>query len=147
MKNIMNKDTHVYCTNCINIDSVLKCIESETEDCSNCPCNGCECRNPEDSFPFIERPKYKEKVQNELIINRPSFNTKYFKPGEAIKVKFQKSSQFIDALVVKTEKDILRVVTVEWNSPMCGSARYEPEEHNIWIDDVVNGLIKVEKYA
>jgi hypothetical protein len=47
---------HVYCLEC-NYFQGIPC----TQQCFDCPCNGCECRNPEDSMDDDVRPKYKEK--------------------------------------------------------------------------------------
>ena len=62
----MDRYTHVYCTHCVNFDAVLECIESEpkTIRCEDCPCMGCECRNPEDSYWFEVRFKYIENKNN-----------------------------------------------------------------------------------
>lgn len=58
----MNKETQVYCTNCINLDIALKCIDGIGGDkevgCGNCKCRDCECCNPEDSMSFEDRPSY-----------------------------------------------------------------------------------------
>jgi hypothetical protein len=55
----MDKDTHVYCTNCKNINVNLTCLESkERTHCSQCICFECECACPEDSCRFENRPNY-----------------------------------------------------------------------------------------
>lgn len=61
----MDKDTHVYCTNCIHFEDNLKCIEEgyflnnpDKKQCGNCKCIVCDCLNPEDSAPFSKRPNY-----------------------------------------------------------------------------------------
>lgn len=56
---------HVYCTHCINIESVLyccmeECCNAEENYCNSCPCNGCNCFDLEDSRD--DRPNYKEKL-------------------------------------------------------------------------------------
>lgn len=54
----MNKDTHVYCTNCVNF--IIDCDIDRY--CNNsCPCYECDCFDFEDSRPLEERPKYMEK--------------------------------------------------------------------------------------
>lgn len=58
----MDKNEHVYCTNCIHFDDNLECLNNdyhlEKEHCKNCKCNGCECGDLEDSAAFEFRPKY-----------------------------------------------------------------------------------------
>ncbi len=51
---------HVYCVDCINYINVESCMEDDVgvQLCSDCPCDGCECRNPEDSMSIKIRPKY-----------------------------------------------------------------------------------------
>ena len=58
----MDKDKHVYCTNCFHF--VLDCFGKVLEDCKKCVCDKCFCGIPEDSLPFRERPLY---VNVELI--------------------------------------------------------------------------------
>lgn len=54
----MNKDTHVYCTDCVNWDELYEWIYFDNNDC---PYDCCFCHplNPEDSFPFEIRKNYK----------------------------------------------------------------------------------------
>ena len=62
MEEKIDKNTHVYCTNCIHIQSNLNCIKNNGDNsCEYCPCDGCECVNPEDSTRFEERYNYKIK--------------------------------------------------------------------------------------
>lgn len=55
----MDKNTHVYCTNCKFGDNLIKNIIKEIENPTQC--NGCNPYNPEDSTPFNERPNYIQK--------------------------------------------------------------------------------------
>ena len=59
----MDKNTYVYCINCKNYKTNLKCIDDDEYDnfreyCKKCPCYECECWNPEDSMKFEDRPNY-----------------------------------------------------------------------------------------
>jgi len=77
----MDKDTHVYCTNCINLDIVLKCIDGIGGDsevgCGKCKCHDCECCNPEDGMRFEDRPSYvcKEEIDLENLFVVESLKT------------------------------------------------------------------------
>lgn len=58
---------HVYCTECINVQNILDCIEKHSSNNENegicyvgCSCFGCNCFNLEDSMNIEERPKYKK---------------------------------------------------------------------------------------
>lgn len=66
MKSKKDKDKHVYCTNCKNVQWILNCIEKHKDintplNCNGCVCDNCDCWNFEDSRPFKERPFYKVK--------------------------------------------------------------------------------------
>lgn len=52
----MNEDTHVYCTNCVNGDNLLRFLLGIKEMPYNC--DYCHPENPEDSFPLKIRQKY-----------------------------------------------------------------------------------------
>ena len=54
----MNKDTHVYCSNCINSETNLKCVDEWNKNCKECKCIKCDCFDTEDSKPFSDRPSY-----------------------------------------------------------------------------------------
>ena len=60
----MNRNEHVYCTNCIYFEVNLECINKEyyliynEKHCENCKCNGCDCGDLEDSMAFEFRPNY-----------------------------------------------------------------------------------------
>lgn len=61
LKNDKMEFTHVYCLDCkhfkgIDFDMGINCDRI----CINCKCNGCECRDPEDSMLIEDRPNYKE---------------------------------------------------------------------------------------
>jgi hypothetical protein len=71
IEQILDKDTHVYCTDCENFEKSLFYLMGSKESakncrdniCTDCPCKCCECRNPEDSFRYEERPNYMFKRQ------------------------------------------------------------------------------------
>lgn len=54
----MDKNTHVYCTNCTKGGDLIQSIINETAIPKRC--NGCYPYNPEDSTPYEERPNYIE---------------------------------------------------------------------------------------
>lgn len=58
---ILNKDEHVYCTNCDNFKKAADCSTAKTfNPCKLCICQNCDCTNPEDSTSFEYRPNYKQ---------------------------------------------------------------------------------------
>lgn len=60
----MKKNKHVYCTNCVNGQSLIHRLLEDKEIPKSCI--SCYPFNPEDSVPFNERPNY---IQiKELII-------------------------------------------------------------------------------
>jgi len=67
-----DKDTHVYCTDCIHWKDVQinqKSFFGCTHSCSECICNDCNCYNPEDSMRFENRPKFSSIKLEEDIMN------------------------------------------------------------------------------
>lgn len=57
--NSINCNTHVYCTECEYGEKLIKAIINNKKEPKECV--GCMPLNPEDSFPFEERPNYKKK--------------------------------------------------------------------------------------
>lgn len=69
----MDNNTYVYCTDCVNYKytndycMMENCCNQENNYCKDCPCEGCNCLDTEDSRPFSERPNYikMEEYKNE----------------------------------------------------------------------------------
>ena len=55
----MDKNTHVYCTNCTNGRKLIGAYMMNSKWLPD-DCDECYPWNPEDSVSFSERPKYKE---------------------------------------------------------------------------------------
>jgi len=55
----MDKNTHVYCTECINGKQLIESIIEDNILLMPKECESCYPWNPEDSFRFEERPNYK----------------------------------------------------------------------------------------
>ena len=59
---MINKNEYVSCTNCINLEDNLECINNcnsiEEKSCNGCKCNGCECENLEDSAAIEFKQNY-----------------------------------------------------------------------------------------
>lgn len=57
---VMDQDIHIYCSNCVNgkelFDAIILNSRYIPKDCDEC-----HPWNPEDSFPFEKRSRYKEK--------------------------------------------------------------------------------------
>ena len=62
---LINEDTHVYCTNCLNFKPVGSCKYDNDEECKICVCSLCCCDDPGDSKRFLERPLYIPKRKDE----------------------------------------------------------------------------------
>ena len=58
----MDKNTHVYCTNCIKGEELIQSIIDGTDAPKGC--DGCHPYNPEDSTPYEERPNY---IENRML--------------------------------------------------------------------------------
>jgi len=57
----VDKNEHVYCTNCVHFDDNLKCLNDNsllTGKCEKCNCKDCDCGDLEDSMTFEFRPNY-----------------------------------------------------------------------------------------
>lgn len=52
----MQKDTHVYCTECKEGDNLISSIEGDKD--IPITCKNCFPYNPEDSYKFKERPNF-----------------------------------------------------------------------------------------
>ncbi|MBK5239858.1 hypothetical protein [Clostridium sp.] len=58
----MDKNKHVYCTDCLHFYDNLECLNTydtiEEKCCKICKCKDCECGDLEDSAAFEYRPGY-----------------------------------------------------------------------------------------
>lgn len=57
----MDKNTHVYCTECVHGNKLVESLIVEDESIMPVECNTCNPYNCEDSCRFKERPNYKSK--------------------------------------------------------------------------------------
>jgi len=59
----LDNDEHVYCTNCDNFKTNIKCHNMGISSlCNVCVCRDCYCYNPEDSASFESRPNYRHTI-------------------------------------------------------------------------------------
>lgn len=58
--NILNKDAHVYCTNCVCGKDLIQATIHETDIPEQC--KNCYPYNPEDSVQYRDRPNYKNAI-------------------------------------------------------------------------------------
>ncbi|MDF2879960.1 MAG: hypothetical protein K0R54_517 [Clostridiaceae bacterium] len=64
--NKLNKNTHVYCTQCKHGDELFNELLKDTDFTEPQNCIGCDSSNPEDSMTFENRPNYVKK-RREII--------------------------------------------------------------------------------
>lgn len=57
----MNKNTHVYCTDCMYGKKLIQAIINETDIPKQC--KNCYPYNPEDSMKYEDKPNYNRKVE------------------------------------------------------------------------------------
>lgn len=61
---ILNKDTHVYCTNCVCGKSLIQAIIDETDVPKQC--DSCYPYKPESSVQYRYRPNYRDAIIQEM---------------------------------------------------------------------------------
>jgi hypothetical protein len=69
----MDKDTHVYCTDCVYGDGLITSIG--TDEIMPKACMTCYCLDPEDSCPYYLRQNYvAREVDPEIQVKMPKFS-------------------------------------------------------------------------
>jgi hypothetical protein len=95
----MNKDTHVYCTDCIYGEELIQSIE----DFEPMPCACCSCYSldPEDSCPFEFRKNYipleqRYTISPEIQARMPKPGSKPFNQRSVFEVLWQEIKSFFN---------------------------------------------------